>query len=62
LRNDLTLEDVDITEAAMELLTSIDSDAWAHEVDAIAAYFTSLGDSLPKKLRDRLDVIKTALK
>jgi GTP-dependent phosphoenolpyruvate carboxykinase len=31
------------------------------EVDAIAAYFTSLGETVPKELRDRLDAIKTAL-
>jgi phosphoenolpyruvate carboxykinase (GTP) len=62
VRTDLTLDDVEVSESAMELLTSIDSDAWTFEVDAIAAYFTSLGDTVPVKLCDRLDVIKTALR
>jgi phosphoenolpyruvate carboxykinase (GTP) len=61
VRMDLTLEDVDISEAAIELLTSVDKAAWMIEVDAIAAYFTSLGETVPKELRDRLDAIKTAL-
>lgn len=61
LRNDLTLRDVDISEAAIKLLTSVDKAAWMIEVDAIAAYFTSLGENVPKELRDRLDAIKDAL-
>jgi phosphoenolpyruvate carboxykinase (GTP) len=61
VRMDLTLEDVDISEAAIELLTSVDKAAWMIEVDAIATYFTSLGETVPKELRDRLDAIKTAL-
>ena len=62
VRSDLTLDDVEISESAMQLLTTIDSDAWTFEVDAIAAYFTSLGDTVPVKLCDRLDIIKTALR
>jgi GTP-dependent phosphoenolpyruvate carboxykinase len=31
------------------------------EVDAIAAYFTSLGETVPTELRDRLDGIKSAI-
>jgi phosphoenolpyruvate carboxykinase (GTP) len=61
VRKDLTLEDVDISEAAIELLTSVDKAAWMIEVDAIAAYFTSLGETVPTELRDRLDGIKSAI-
>ena len=62
IRSDLTLKDVDISEAAIKLLTSVDKAAWMIEVDAIAAYFTSLGGSVPIELRDRLDSIKAALR
>ena len=62
VRSDLTLDDVEVSETALELLTSIHADAWIFEVDAIASYFTSLGDTVPLKLGDRLDVIKSALR
>lgn len=62
IRDDLALEDVDISEDAVRLLTSVDADAWLEEVDAISDYFKSLGDQVPEALLDRLDAIKASLR
>jgi phosphoenolpyruvate carboxykinase (GTP) len=57
VRSDLAFDDIDITEDAIQLLTSIDSSAWAHELNAITEFFRSLGDNVPEKLCDRVNAI-----
>jgi phosphoenolpyruvate carboxykinase (GTP) len=58
LRSDLAFDDIEITEEAIQLLTSIDSAAWAHELNAIIEFFRSLGDNVPEKLYDRVNALK----
>jgi len=61
LRRDLAFDDIEITEEAIQLLTSIDASAWATELDAIAEYFRSLGDNVPETLCSRVNAIKINL-
>ena len=61
LRSDLAFDDIEITEEAIQLLTSIDASAWAAELDAIAEYFRSLGDNVPETLCSRVNAIKINL-
>lgn len=62
LREDLGLEKVNVSDTAIAVLTSIDSEAWNDEVDATSDYFDSLGKQVPAALRDRLSTIKTQLR
>jgi phosphoenolpyruvate carboxykinase (GTP) len=61
VRSDLAFDDIEITEEAIQLLTSIDASAWAHELNAITEFFRSLGDNVPEKLSDRVNAIKIDL-
>jgi phosphoenolpyruvate carboxykinase (GTP) len=61
VRSDLAFDDIEITEDAIQLLTSIDSSAWAHELNAITEFFRSLGDNVPEKLCDRVNTLKVEL-
>ncbi len=61
LRSDLAFDDIEVTEEAIQLLTSIDASAWAHELNAITEFFRSLGDNVPEKLCDRVNAIKIDL-
>jgi phosphoenolpyruvate carboxykinase (GTP) len=61
VRSDLAFDDIEITEEAIQLLTSIDASAWAHELNAITEFFRSLGDNVPEKLSDRVNTLKVEL-
>ncbi len=48
----LDLSGLNISDDAMELLTSIDLDVWAEEADLIPAHYEKFGDRLPQRLWD----------
>ena len=45
---------LDLDEATLAQLLSVDNDAWRHEVDLINSHFEFIGDSLPQAMRDEL--------
>jgi phosphoenolpyruvate carboxykinase (GTP) len=45
---------LDLDEATLTELLSVDNDAWRQEVDLINAHFEFVGDSLPQAMRDEL--------
>jgi phosphoenolpyruvate carboxykinase (GTP) len=45
---------LDLDDATLEQLLSVDNDAWRHEVDLINGHFEFIGDSLPQAMRDEL--------
>jgi phosphoenolpyruvate carboxykinase (GTP) len=45
---------LDLDEATLTELLSVDNDAWRQEVDLINAHFEFIGDSLPQAMRDEL--------
>jgi phosphoenolpyruvate carboxykinase (GTP) len=45
---------LDLDEATLSELLSVDNDAWRHEVDLINGHFDFIGDSLPQAMRDEL--------
>src|SRR5690606_2564176 len=48
---------LDIDDATLETLLSIDNEEWKTEVAGVREYFESFGDRLPAKLRERLDQV-----
>jgi phosphoenolpyruvate carboxykinase (GTP) len=45
---------LDLDEATLSELLSVDNDAWRQEVDLINGHFEFIGDSLPQAMRDEL--------
>jgi phosphoenolpyruvate carboxykinase (GTP) len=57
----LDLSGLDIDEATLTELLSVDNDAWRHEVELIAAHFDFIGDALPQAMRDELAELEKRL-
>ena len=57
----LDLSGLDIDEATLAELLSVDNDAWRHEVDLINAHFEFIGDALPQAMRDELAQLEKRL-
>ncbi len=53
--NALDLEGLDITEAQLEELLTVDADAWKAECGSIGEHFARFGDRLPPALAEELD-------
>jgi phosphoenolpyruvate carboxykinase (GTP) len=58
---DIDMAGIDIDEATMQALLSIDNDQWRAEMKSIGEYLASFGDRLPEKLRDEYEAVVRAL-
>ncbi len=58
---DIDTTDLDISDAAMTALTSIDRDQWRAEMESVGEYLDSYGDRLPAALREQQQEIAKAL-
>lgn len=59
---DIDTTDLDISDAAMTALTSIDRDQWRAEMESIGEYLDTYGDRLPAALRQQQqDIVKALL-
>ena len=52
---------LDIDEAMMEALLSVDAEAWRAEVPQIEEHYACIGDGLPAELRDELHELEKRL-
>jgi phosphoenolpyruvate carboxykinase (GTP) len=52
---------LDVDEATMELLVSVDPESWRQEVPQIEAHYAGLGERLPEELRDELRELEKRL-
>ena len=57
----IDVSDLDVTEAAMSALTSIDPAQWREEMTAIGEYLDSYGDRLPTALKAEQEKVLAAL-
>lgn len=60
-REDLNLEGLDITDADLDELFSIDAEAWLAEADSTEEFFAIFGDKLPAALRSELEALRYRL-
>ncbi|MCL6639849.1 MAG: phosphoenolpyruvate carboxykinase (GTP) [Candidatus Rokubacteria bacterium] len=60
-RESLPTEGLDVPEAALDVLLSVDREAWRAELPLIAQHFAVFGDRLPCALRDELDALAQRL-
>ena len=58
---DLNLEGLDVPEADLDELFSVDAEAWAAEADATDAFFDVFGEKLPDELRAELASLRGRL-
>ena len=59
---DLDTEGLNISEAAMKTLLSVDVDGWLAEVPLIREHFAKFGDHLPKGMAEEVDKLEQRLK
>ncbi len=63
---DIDVEGLDITDAQLKELLTIDNKVWLEDVEdpesGIEAYFAQFGDMLPKEMADELEILKANLK
>ncbi len=60
-KEDLQLEGLDITDAALTELLSIDKEVWKEEVKDQREFFAQFGDKLPKEIKDEVDNLEKKL-
>ncbi|MBQ2890996.1 MAG: phosphoenolpyruvate carboxykinase (GTP) [Clostridia bacterium] len=60
-KEDLDLEGLDIDDAALTELLSIDKDVWKDEVKQQREFFAQFGDRLPKEIVDSMDDLEKRL-
>jgi phosphoenolpyruvate carboxykinase (GTP) len=53
---------LDVTEADMKELLSLDLEGWAREIGMIKEHYAKFGDKLPKELADQLTALEARLK
>jgi phosphoenolpyruvate carboxykinase (GTP) len=53
-KQDLDISGLDMDPSTLDVLLSIDSDAWRQEVDAIGKYLAEFGNRVPSQLHDEL--------
>ena len=58
---DINLEGLDMTEADIANLLTVDKDLWLQDADGIEEFYAKFGDKLPKELRAELDNLKANL-
>jgi phosphoenolpyruvate carboxykinase (GTP) len=52
---------LDVSDADLDLLLSVDAEAWKQEADLIPSHFETFGDHLPQELWQELDALKGRL-
>jgi phosphoenolpyruvate carboxykinase (GTP) len=57
----LDTDGLDISEADLELLLTVDNEAWRREADLIPEHFERFGDHLPKELWAQYDALRARL-
>ncbi len=62
LPKDIDTTDLDIDDATLKELLSVDKDVWKGEIAGIEEYFAQFGDKLPKEVSAQLDTLKENLK
>jgi phosphoenolpyruvate carboxykinase (GTP) len=60
-RESLDLDGLDLTDDQIELLLTVDNDAWRSEAEQIAPHYERFGDHLPQPLWDELDKLNKRL-
>ena len=60
-KEDLQLEGLDISDAALTELLSIDKEVWKEEVKDQREFFAQFGDKLPKEIKDEVDNLEKKL-
>ena len=61
LSSDININGLDTSDATLEALLDVDSDAWSVEVAQIREYLQQYGDRLPAQMVMELDKVETAL-
>ena len=61
-KEDLDVSGLDISDATLEELLSVDKEVWAQETAGIGEFFAKFGDRLPKELAEELETLKANLK
>lgn len=59
---DINLEGLDMTEADIANLLTVDKDLWLKDAEGIEEFYAKFGDKLPAELRKELDTLKNNLK
>ena len=57
----LDVEGLDVDEATMTAVTTVNAEEWKAELPGIEEWFTKIGDSLPSSLRDELEALRQRL-
>ena len=60
-KEDLDLTGLDIDDATLEELLSVDKEVWKEELKGIEEYFAQFGDRLPEEMQKELDILKEKL-
>jgi len=60
-RSSLDLDGLDLTDEQIELLLTVDNEAWRDEAEQIAPHYERFGDHLPRPLWDELDKLNKRL-
>lgn len=58
---DINLEGLDMTEADIAELLTVDKELWLQDAQGIEEFYAKFGEQLPKELRDELDRLKSNL-
>jgi phosphoenolpyruvate carboxykinase (GTP) len=57
-KEDLYLEGLDVSDAAMEELFHLEKDEWLAEVESIKEHYASYGEKMPKALKEQLKALE----
>jgi phosphoenolpyruvate carboxykinase (GTP) len=60
--SDINVNGLNIDEATMKELLTVDKAIWTEELNGIKEFFGSFGDKLPKELKDELNALEERLK
>ena len=60
--SDINVNGLDLDEATMKELLTVDKAIWTEELDGIKEFFGSFGDKLPKELKNELEGLEERLK
>lgn len=58
----LYLDGLDVSDADMEKLLSIDKDEWLEEVESIKEHYAKFGDRMPQELKNQLSALEERIK
>ena len=58
---DINTQGLDISEATMEDILTVDKELWKSEVTGIKEFYAKIGDTLPKELDNQLKALETRL-